>query len=328
MKKFKGFVFIFLVIFILGGYLIYDLSDEKKQEKVKNENLQIFSLKQDQVQTIKFDKPGLMIALERTSSGWLLNSPVQDEADNAAVENFLQAFYAGNFSDSLVGSSVAVDLQKYAFDEKKQISIELTDNVGQSQKLVVSDLKNFENKRYAYKSTDTLIYLISDTLSQSLENNLQSFRLKKVFRGPLAQVEALRFQFEAEKFQLIRKDEWEVESKKKSEKKLDQNKVRELLTKISALEISNYLSEGRPSKVDLEKYGVGSVKGKVELVTNKKIYQFEFYGSAFKNSSDLFVISTEPAFFLLRLNPESQANLKQIKIQDLYKQHEAENDKN
>lgn len=316
--------FILLVVVIaLAAYVYYDLSSEKNEKEIANKDLKIFSIKQDQISKLSFRKPEGNIELEKSIDGWKLIFPVLDDANSLGVENFLESFYKNTFSEKI--DSVQVkdpqSLAPYGFSDGTNVVIEITDNSGASESLVISDLKNFESKHYAYRTSNPSLYLLEAGLNPSLQSSLQSFRVSKMFRGLASQLELIDFQFEKNKIKLIRKEDWEIDSSSgKSGKKLNLNKVREFISQLAGIEVSNYLSEGAPQVHDFTKYSIGKQVGSIFFKTTAKEYYYKIYQSSIKSSPDLFVLSSEPVF-LLRLNPESKANLQKMSLDELVKEN-------
>lgn len=327
LKRKTPLVLLSLVI-TLGAYVYYDVSSEKKEKENVDKQLKIFSIEQEQINKLSFRKPEGNIELEKAIDGWKLIFPVLDDANSLGVENFLESFYKNSFSEKMqsvqVGDPQA--LVPYGFSEGTNVVIEVTNNSGVSESLVISDLKNFENKHYAYRSSSPSLYLLDTAVNNVLQSSLQTFRVSKMFRGLASQLEQIDFQFEKNKIKLVRKEDWEIDpSIERTNKKLNLNKVREFISQLAGIEVSNYLSEGAPQPHDFTKYSIGSQIGSIFLKTTAKEYFYKIYKSSVKTSSDLFVLSSEPVF-LLRLNPESRANLQKMSLDALVK--ESSNDSN
>lgn len=333
---FSGPAVALAVVLVLGGYVYYDLSTEKQLEARKNLDLKIFKIKQDQVQMISLKTESQNIELERSIDGWLIKSPIRDDANSNKVESFLESFYKNSFAESIenVKSNSAEDLKKYNLENEKNLKLIISDNSGQTDELRVSDLKNFENKAYAINSISEKIYLLSSDLYSNLQTTLTDFRIKKLFRGSMGAIEALHYEFEKTCVSVVKSEDWQlnqkacekVQSKTKLTKKaeIDLNKTREFIRKISEIEISNYLVEGAPTATDFKKFSIGQKVGFINVKTTSKDYSYTIYKSSNTNpvqASELYVVSKEPKF-LLRLNPESKSNLLQMTVDSIIKSEE------
>ena len=146
MKKIKGRGILVTLLLVFGAYAYYDHVRDQKKEKQKLEETRLLTLKYDHVNEIQIKKNGENILLKRTVDGWVLEEPVKDQADNQAVEAYINQFVTDKIED-VAKEGQDLDEAGYGLDQPLAI-ITLKSTDGQSDEFKISAKKNFEDNPF------------------------------------------------------------------------------------------------------------------------------------------------------------------------------------
>lgn len=270
-KKFRLFA---IAVIAVVGFAIYDYKSTQKQEKQKQEQSFLLEQKPEQVEKIKIQSKTESIELERTKDGWQLVAPVKELADQKAAQDFLDGI-AGEKSTEVAIEDQEINLSDFGLDSPLG-TITLTSNSGESTAFTVGTRKNFEGDAFVRKNQESKIRVASSTWFPKFEKRAFDFRDKRLMKFPPAAIESVQIQRNGEKFQLVKKEnDWIIQGK--PDWKLDQNKVRELLTKLSQTEALEYIAEGDAKPAELQKWGLQSPRLKMTVqLKDQKTWQASF----------------------------------------------------
>jgi hypothetical protein len=211
------------------GFAVYDYVHEQNQETVKKTESLLYSGSEDQVQKLEI-KTDKAILLEKGPEGWHLKAPLEDQGD----QNMIAQFISGIVTEKALAEIAiqpGVDRSVYGLLPPKG-EIILTNNLGESQKFSISNKKNFEGNLYLEKGNSKSIFVVSSTWSQKIERKVDDFRDRRWARVEPAGIMEIGIKAGDRQFVLVQKDENWI-SKDHPEWKLDQNKVRNIVSAFS-----------------------------------------------------------------------------------------------
>lgn len=237
MKSRKLPIFVSLVALVVG-YAVYDYKSDQKQEVAKSEKALLFLMKPDQIQHLAFEsKAGANFALQRTAEGWKFEAPLTETADQDAVTQFIDGIATEKSSAVLLEGS-EVDWKIYGLDAPK-MAVVLKDNLGNQTRFEISAKKNFQGDSYLKKGDEKKVYVAGGSWQQKAEKTVSDFRDRRIARVTPADLESIHFQHGKDKFS-FHKREMNWVSTEKPDWKLDQNKVRKLITALSNNRIQKF----------------------------------------------------------------------------------------
>lgn len=283
----------FTLVVILVIY-IFDYRAGEHKEKMQ----QGFILNNDpaQINYIQIIKPDVKIALQKNPSGWALLEPIQDSGNSDNIEDFLDTLSKARQISVVKESEMALtdaDLREFGL-EKPAAVFNFKNNLGQTKIISVGSVKNFEGNSYIHIDSENKIIIAEPVWFSKSQNGLIHYREVKLYRHSLAnvtkvKVKSLRDDFE---FKLI-DGKW---FSTQQNYELDQNKVREILRKISATNIVEYVFEGEPSA------GLVKEKGLDKEVVNLKLETDSSTWSATININPddkaLYALTERPTFLV------------------------------
>lgn len=298
--KNKTVMFGLLTAILITGIYIFDY--QREQKKNAEANAAILSEPIEQISYIQLIKPEGKIGVQRSESGWTLLEPIQDRADNEAVEEFLQLL-AGESRISVVKKSevelTVEELAEFGLD-RPILELHLKNNLGKTQKISVGANRNFEGNSYLRLGSSYEVLLASPAWHNFAQNELIYYREKKLYRSSLAQVNRVKVRSLSDDFEIFfREGKWQTAS---DLIELDQNKVREVLKKISENKIIKYVYEGEPSSRFVNEKGLSPAPVSVSFFTDESHWQVHVNLSA--TDKLLYALTERPTYLVQLEAPE------------------------
>lgn len=298
----KTYLFAFLVIAAVVAVYFLDYRQSEKNEQQKEMDLQIIKFDKEQINMLEIVKKDEKIILQKSESGWSLLEPIQDKADTDQIEQLVGSIVdekmlaVAKESEHLTDA----DLIEYGLDQPLAV-YNIKNNLGQSKKITIGTQKNFEGNSYLRLDSDNRVYVANAVWFTKAENKLIYYREKRLYRLPLADVTNVKISSLVDNFELKRVGS--VWSSARSEVILDQNKVREVIRKISESIIQDYVFDGEPSSALIEEKGLN----------RKPIVHVEFGAAGGIWAVDVNINDSENAVYaltdrptrLVRLDPSS-----------------------
>lgn len=254
MKLNRTVVFAFLTILTVSIVYLFDYEAEKKSDP-ENASL-ILGYDIDQINYFQIIKGDSKIALQKSEQGWSLLEPIQDIADDNNIEDFLkkmtserQISVVKNTKEDLT----EIELREFGLDKPEAILV-FKNNLGHTKRISVGSVQNFEGDSFVRVDTENRVLLAKSLWTTQAKNEMIFYRDKRLFRGNLAHIENIRIKSLRDDFQLHKINNIWVG--KGEDVPLDQNKIRELLTKIVDTKIEQYLFEGEPSHRVIQEKGL------------------------------------------------------------------------
>lgn len=285
MKKTSWFA-VFVAVLVAATYY-FEFYQVAKEESRKSEAAKVVPLIVDQIQQIEVENAQGKVLLKRDTEGWRLESPVKDGADNQFAEDFVNGLGSEKSLETIT-SETPLNWSIYGLD-KDVSQVIFTDQKGQTVQVRVSLKKNFEGHSFLRRGDENQVLVASSQWSLRTQKGLLDFRDKRFFRGKIGAVEEIQIKSQKDNFKLLNKEnQWR--SEKHPELKLDQNKVRELLTSLNEIRALDFL----------EKIPTGAKsQARIELRLKDKSWAGEILEGPDKS---IFGTTSEPAF-QLKLSP-------------------------
>lgn len=288
--------FLFAVFTIIVVVAVYELDYKAEEKKTSVEQGLVFNQITDGINYIQVDKGDFKVGVQKSGDIWNLIEPIQDAADSKNIEEIIEKL------SSERKLSVAYQAQKdLTQDELKQFGLDkpiaefnFKNSSGKSKKISVGSVRNYEGNSYIRIDSENRIILASSFWYLKSEKELIYYREKKLYRAPLGNIKkikatSLRGDFELE----LVNGNWVNEN---NSIVLDQNKIRELLKKISDTEIVEYVFEGEPSTILLKEKGLDKTPVKIELYTEN-----DYWSAALSLRPDeraLYALTERPTFLV------------------------------
>ena len=153
-KRSMGRLIYLIIVLVISGFALYEYKSSQKEEDKKAEQDKVFpGLTGSQVKKIQLQRVEDTISLEFKDGSWYLTAPINDQADNNDVADWL---------DGLLSQKVEIQKEKdinwseYSLDKDIK-HIVLTDNSDQVFQLSVSNYSGFDGSFFIKKDEKLLL---------------------------------------------------------------------------------------------------------------------------------------------------------------------------
>lgn len=295
MKNKGTWIFGVLTIALIAGIYVFDY----RAELQKNELLsrQIVSQNLEQVSYIQLvKKDGSKIGVQRGANGWTLLEPIQDDGDNDSIELLLKQLGDEKQISVIVDKPtglVDADLQQYGLQDPG-LTVYLKNNLGKTQKIAVGSVRNYEGSSYLRIDSENKIVLASSFWASLADKDLISYREKNLYRGNLAKLTKIRVNSLHDHFEIRYKDGKWVTNDAFIE--LDQNKVREMIKKISENKIVKYIYEAEPSAKFVSEKGLTNAPVKIDFFTDDSSWSVSL--NTHSDDKALYALTEKPTYLV------------------------------
>ncbi len=240
--KNRGTWILFGAVVLLSAYAYFGEYKGKEKDKASKELKSVIlkDIKQDQISSIEVNTLDQKIVLNRSTDGWILTSPVADSADNAEIDNWLKQLTEEK-SLSIAVEGADIKWQYFGFDKApKSITIKTTSN--QQIGIEVSVKKNFEGNSFIRYTGQNQVLVAGLSWSEHVGKKIIDLRNKKIFRHQISNIQSIQIKNKKNTIEIGNKEAKWLSSNQPSWS-LDQNGVRDLITKISDLKAIDFVAE-------------------------------------------------------------------------------------
>lgn len=309
----KTVAFVLMTVVAIVAIYHYEYRADRITEE--NEKSFVLNFEPDKISFIKISKKDLKIGLQKSNQKkWELTEPIQDDADNFKIEELLRQFTSERQLAIVKQSTVdltAEELQEFGLLEPA-IEFLFKNNSGQSTRVSVGTQKNFEGYGFVRINNNNQILLVNPIWYEKSNYGLIYYREKKIYRGDLSKLTSIKVKSIRDQFALNKiNDKWKLEN---SDIELDQNRIREVLKKISESSIDEYVFEGEPSTKLIRDKGLDKNKVFLELHTQDSFWSVSLN---IKEQEKTLYALTEMPTYLVKLEPAAWETIGNLNIDDL-----------
>lgn len=281
--KLKGRTILVLALLLFGGYAVYDFFNEKKVEEKTVEESRLMTVNFEQVDHVEVQRPDAKIILKRTVDGWELVEPLKDLADNAVVDDFVKNAFPERIIE-VAKEGKDINWALYGLEKPLGV-ITFKTTAGTQNIFEISDKKNFEENVFARRDNENKVLVLNSVWQTRASKTVNDFRDRRFLRQKIASVDELKLKNDKGLLELKRREGiWVSPSEK--DLKLDQNKVREILSAIADAKAAEIFSAD------------AKINAKKELFTLDLVLADKKWKAEVTQDKDLSIYAkvTEPSF--------------------------------
>jgi hypothetical protein len=292
MKFKKTYLFAVFILALTAAVYFLDYRREEKGEQQREADMQVIKFDREQINMLEIIKKDEKILLQKSEKGWALIEPIQDKADDEQIEKLISSIAdekmlaVAKESDHISDS----DLAEYGLDQPLAVYV-IKNNLGQSKKVTIGTQKNFEGNSFLRIDSENRVYVAGSIWFTKAENKLIFYREKRLYRFPLGDINRVKIVSLNDNFELKRNAS--IWSSSQTENILDQNKVREIIRRISETMVQDYVFDGEPSNALIEE----------KKLNHKPIVHVEFGTAEGGWAVDININESENAVYALTDRP-------------------------
>lgn len=302
----KSFRWTFVFAVIVAGLVLFTVSDYNKslkEEEQKEQDLTLVKITPEETARIELISKNNSIVLERTDDNWQLISPVQDRADEQAVQSLLSAMQSEKIEEVVVSGS-DVSLPTYGLD-KPVNRVKLKASDGREQEVKIGAVKAYDSNLYAQVGNEDRVLLVSANWDLHLSKTVRNFRNKLLYRSSeSAPIEKIEIEASERGYpgliSLVKKDDnWVMTRGGFESYPIAKSAVEAYIDQVKAVRGLDFLEDDK--RGSSSKYGLNRPSVRVRFIGEKKKTLFELSLSplADEKGNMAAMSSDAPAIFSL-----------------------------
>lgn len=289
MKFYKTIILALLAVAFSGGIYYYTVVAEKNKETPQN----IVYLQKEQINYLELQNKNTKYVFQKSDQGWNIEEPITDIADDQRLEDVLKQL-TNEKQLAIAKEGPDIKWTDFGLDTPESLII-IKNNLGQSQKIFLSAVKNFEGNHYVRVDNNEKILVVSPAWFNFTTEKLTYFREKSLYRGQIAAIKKVTVKSLSDHFTLINGEKgWY--SPVFEHFSLDQSKIRSMIKSIAENSIQEYISEGDPS--DLERKEKGLAKDYVEVAFETETSHWSVAVNLHEKDKALYALTEKPTFLV------------------------------
>lgn len=310
-----------IFVALVAGYAIYDYKSDKIDLEKKSEKSLMLSLKVDQIQQFSIHNESGEIQIQREKEGWRLVKPVQDETNENVVNEFLEGL-ASEKSSEIAVEGPQMDLSLFGLDSS-QGSISLKDNAGVTVRFSIGKGKNFQGDAFVRINDNPQVLVASSTWFAKIQKTANDFLDRRWMRMPAAGTEKMELtratEKGSEKFQLVKKEDSWI-SPEHSAWKLDQNKVREILSMLNSSQGLEVIAEPQKpaSAEELNKWGFSKPRARLKIFVKQGTEEIRTWEGKISAGADkIHRLQTNSPAIIYKISPTDSDKFANLSLDSL-----------
>ncbi|RYZ68979.1 MAG: DUF4340 domain-containing protein, partial [Proteobacteria bacterium] len=234
----KTNLFAILVAILVAGTYYFEFYKSQKDEEAKAEQNKVVRFVPEQINKVQVENAKGKVVLQRSTEGWSITEPLEDWADPQFADDFVNGL-GTEVSKEVASEGDAVQWAVYGLD-KGFNKVTFMNQKGESQIISVSEKKNFEGNSFLRRDVENKVLIGTSQWLMRSQAGVMEFRDKRLFRGKIGSVEEISLKNQKDQLKFAMKNTKWV-SVDKPEIKLDQNKVREILSSLNEMQASDFV---------------------------------------------------------------------------------------
>lgn len=320
--KNKGLLFFATFVALFIGFVVYDFQKDQNAEVQKEKQSILVPMAANDINEFSIKKNSQNLSLKKDASGWVFTAPISELADQKVVSEFIDNLVKEK-STGIAVESNSIDWKAFGLDSSNEI-IEIKDTKGTSLLFKIGTIKNFQGDAFLQKGSENKVLISSSSWFNRLDKKPFDFRDRRLMRFPTNNVKGIELKQGLKKITLSkREDQWV--SIENQNWKLDQNKVRELLSLFETTNIEEFLIEGEIKPDQFKSYNLGESKLDLSVDfgdTTATEKDKKWSAQLFLNKDKKHIAKIQTPVFLVRIAEFGFKKFMEITLDSLRDRHE------
>ena len=243
--KTKTTLLLLAVVVAVAVYIKYYESTKPNTEEAKRQAANVVNFERDNLNGIVIQNGDDKIELRRQEKKWRLEAPFKDQADAAAIENFLSDLDSWQKYDAIPASEIAKNknlLDEYGLSKAK-LRLKLLGKE-MPQEIVFGNDAALQGKMYVRLGDSNEVLVAAQSVRNDISKKPEEFRDKKLTDLTMAQVTRALLKTATGEMELEKKtDHWEIVKPLKA--RGDDQKIADLIAQVTNAQIQQFVAEDR-----------------------------------------------------------------------------------
>ncbi len=314
--KAKTTLILFTIVVALVLFIKFYESKRPGTEEAKRQAGNVVNFEREKLDGLFIQNGDDRIELRRQNNKWRLESPIKDQADNAAVAALLSDLEAWQKDDTIMAKEI--EKEKNRLDEydlsKPKLRLKLLGANAPPEILFGKDAA-LEGKMYVRFENSKDIFITTQTVKNELAKKPEDFRDRKLTELTTSQVVRALLKTVSGEMELQKKgDHWEIVKPLRACG--DDQKVGDLLAQVTTARIEQFVVDDRG---DLHPYGLAEPRGSITLFAqdDKQGQMLQIGTVPEKNKEQVYVrFAARNAVYTLPKKIEEILNTKPADLRD------------
>src|SRR5262249_251509 len=253
-----------LALIALAGVAYFKFFEIKRPstEEAKRQAQNVVNFDRSKIDGIVIQNGDQKIEIRRRENKWRLETPIQDQADGALVENLLSDLETWQKERTIAAKEIETDkskLTEYGVNNPK-LKLKLLGRDKPPEILFGKDAA-LEGRMYVRFQNSKETFLATQSVKKDIDKKPEEFRDRKLTDLTTAQVRRVTLRTPVGEMELEKKgDHWDI--LKPLRARADDGKVGDLISQITSARIQQFVAEDRG---DLRPYGLAEPRGSITL---------------------------------------------------------------
>jgi hypothetical protein len=262
--KFKTTLALFIIVAALAAFIKFYESKRPNTEEAMRQAGNVLNFDREKLDGIIIQNGDDKTELRRRDNKWRVESPIKDQADNAALSNLISDLETWRKDETIPAKEITAvkgRLEEYGLSKPKT-RLKLLGE-GMPPEIFIGKDAALEGKMYVRFENSKDTFVAANSIRNEIAKKPEDFRDRKLTELTTAQVSRALLKTSAGEMELQKKgDDWEIVKPLRA--RADNQKVGDLLAQVTSARIENFVADDRG---DLRSYGLAEPRGSITLFT-------------------------------------------------------------
>jgi len=314
--KLKTTLVLFIVVAALAAFIKYYESKRPGTDEAARQAGNVLNFDREKLDGIIIQNGDDKTELRRSDDKWRVESPIRDQADNAAVSTLISDLEVWRKDDTIPAKEINATkgrLEEYGLSKPK-LRLKLLGQ-GVPPEVFIGKDAALEGKMYVRFENSKDTFIAANSVRTEIAKKPEDFRDRKLTELTTAQVSRALLKTPAGEMELQKKgDHWEIVKPLRA--RADDQKVGDLFAQVTTARIEKFVADDRG---DLRPYGLAEPRGSLTLFTqeDKQGQVLQIGGVPEKEKEQVYVrFAARNAVYTLPKKIEEALNTKPNDLRD------------
>lgn len=258
----KTTLILLAIVLAVAAYIKFYETKRPNTQEARRQSQNVVNFDREKLEGIIIQNGDERVELRRKDNKWRVEAPVQDQADNSAIESMLADLDGWQKFDTIPAKEFEAD--KTRLDEfglvRPKLKVKLVGKEGPVEILFGKDAA-LEGKMYVRLEKSKDVFIAAQNVRNDVAKKPDEFRDKKLTDLTTAQITRAVLKTAAGEIELQKKAEhWEIVKPLRA--RGDDQKISDFLAQVTTAHIQKFVADDRG---DLQAYGLSEPRGSITI---------------------------------------------------------------